>query len=1157
MKVKGTKRAVAVFLDEGEAHEVSASRFNGQSPASFALATADAEGLPYALITRGTQVRLYAARPDAGVGRKGRTETFVELNTALVTDQTAPLLTLLFGPDALVDRGTFEQILDESHRYASDVGSRLRDRVYGEAVPYLAMAIARHQAGAITTVPAEGELRFYYEQAMLVLFRILFVAYAEDRDLLPYRTNGEYQHNSLKRMAERLATRANEAGDAGVSYDPHSSDLWQDVRKLWDAVANGNQDWRVPAYDGGLFDDDPTYRPAAARLAVTELSNSEFGPALAAMLVDTTPEGRGPIDFRNLSVREFGTIYEGLLESELGHADQDLAVDRQGSYIPATPGEAVSVRKGNFYLHDRSGARKSSGSYFTKPFAVEHLLDHSLEPALADHLARIEKLLDRGDEAGAADTFFDFRCADIAMGSGHFLVAAVDRIERHLANFLSRKRVAGVTRELEGLRQAAIGSLGELAETYEIEDSSLLRRQIARRCIYGVDLNPIAVELARLSIWIHTFVPGLPLSFLDRTLVCGDSLTGIGTLEELEDTFQVDRATTKPGVRDMIWQQVEQQLKAASQPLERLARVAESTVAQVKEAQAEYLSALKEAAPAAALMDLGVAVRNGLAARPAHADLDRLSTEPGMGPAADFARQLKPIHFPARFPEVFVGHRPGFDCLVGNPPWEELNVDERAYWARHDPGLRGLTSAGQIARMETLRNEYQSRAAKLDQSKIHVQSLSRVLASGPFGSGAGKIDLYKVFAWRFWQLAREDGAIGVVLPRSALAGKGMGEWRKTVIEEGAFTDTTLVTNRGYWVFDDMEARYTISLTAVRRGVGHGGRVSTRGPFNSLSEFKEGLKAGPAVFGTAQLREWGDDLSFPLIPSAEAGRVYSKMRQQPRFDSTRHQWRARPIQGDFNATTNKKLFVFSDFEPEGAWPLYGGESFNLWEPDTGARYAWIDPDIAVSHLQEKRTNQAGTRSSAFFGMPEQWLANPGTLPINGHRIAFRDVARATDSRTVICALVPPRVGLVHLAPYLLVRGTDQDVAFLLGVLSSIPFDWAARRVVETHVSFFVLNSLPVPLVGRDSAMRQKLEGTAARLAAPDRRFARWGKALGVEVGSVKSDEEQFELLCEIDAIVARLYGLTEADVRMIFETFHIGWDFEARLGAVLDHFRKLR
>src|SRR5262249_40367927 len=147
-------------------------------------------------------------------------------------------------------------------------------------------------------------------------------------------------------------------------------------------------------------------------------------------------------------------------------------------------------------------------------FVVEHLLERALDPALDAHLSRIAAHLAKDDTASAARDFFDFRVADLAMGSAHFLTAAIDHIESKFAAFLADQDIPGVTQEWRQLDAAARQASGPDAP--DPEPSSLLRRQIARRCIYGLDLNPVAVELARVSIWIHTFVRGLPMSSLDH-----------------------------------------------------------------------------------------------------------------------------------------------------------------------------------------------------------------------------------------------------------------------------------------------------------------------------------------------------------------------------------------------------------------------------------------------------------------------------------------------------------------------------------------------------------------------------------------------------------------------------------------------------------------
>jgi hypothetical protein len=646
LSIGDARRAVAVFLDETEEFEAPSARFGDTSPVTHALAYADRAELPWVVVTRGTQIRLYAAKPDVGVGRKGRADTYVEADLAVVPEDRAGYVTLLFSADALKSDGTLAEILDTSRDYAAALGARLRDRVYEEAVPALALALAKRHAGELD----EDSLEAIYEQALTVLFRLLFVAYAEDKDLLPYRSNGAYRDHALKTMARELAERR--ATDPLV-FDANATDLWADVDGLWTAVDKGNVERGVPPYNGGLFSTNAEVSAAGAALARLTLTNAEFGPALVALTVDESEDGVvGPVDFRSLSVREFGTIYEGLLESSLSVAPSNLALDAKRNYVPASDGDDIVVAAGAVYFHNRSGARKSSGTYFTKPFAVEHLLDHALEPALDDHLARIQELVDADEEAKAAEEFFDFRCVDLAMGSGHFLVAAVDRIEARLSAFLALNPIPQVTAELDRLRHAAYEALGPLGEGVEIEHASLLRRQVARRCVYGVDRNPVAVELARLGIWIHTFVPGLPLSFLDHALVSGDSLTGIGTLDEAIQALDPEHV---PGQASLFRDEILAVLARAESALRRLGRAADASASEIADARRAQADALAAVQPVRDLFDLIVAARVGEASPLTRFDEAALDQNTDLPRARALGAELRFLHFPIAFPEVFLG----------------------------------------------------------------------------------------------------------------------------------------------------------------------------------------------------------------------------------------------------------------------------------------------------------------------------------------------------------------------------------------------------------------------------------------------------------------------------------------------------------------------
>lgn len=1150
------RRAVAVFLDEGETFDAPGQRFDGVSPVSHALAVADKEHLSWVVLTRGPEIRLYAAKPDTGVGRKGRADTFVEINVALLPEDRAGYLQLLLSADALTDGGTLEQILDASGRFAADLASRLRERVYDEAVPALATAIASRLDGDLD----EEALTSAYEQTLTIIFRLLFVAYGEDKDLLPYKTNSRYADHSLKRIAKRLVE---DLQHGHTDFDERACDLWENVVQIWDAIDRGNKGWGVPEYNGGLFSSDPDVKPAGAALSRLKLTNAEFGPALRALLVDTGDGGIiGPVDFRSLSVREFGTIYEGLLESQLSVAPSDLTVDKKGSYVPAREGEPVVVSAGEVYLHNRSGSRKSTGSYFTKPFAVEHLLDHALEPALDDHLQRVHSLLERGDGAAAAAAFFDFRCADIAMGSGHFLVAAVDRIEARLSAFLALNPIPAVLAELDQLRRTALEALGDLADGVPIETTSLLRRQVARRCIYGVDRNTIAVELARLAIWIHTFVPGLPLSFLDHNLVSGDSLTGIATVDEaLEILGQDDERT---GTINIMRTQIEAFLDRASDALRRLGTIADATVPDVKQARNAHTEALERVAPAAALFDLLVAHRLAVAELPASIEeaailgaAERELQDAAGKSARAVAREVRALHFPVAFPEVFVRERPGFDCILGNPPWEEATVEELGFWALRFPGLKSLSQADQKKEIVGLRKSRPDLVAEYEQALADAERTRRLLLGGPYpGMGTGDPDLYKAFTWRFWQTCRDGGAIGVVLPRSALSAKGSAPWREQVLSQGEFDDVTLLLNNAQWVFDDVHPQYTIGLVSIRKGNEFAGQISVRGPYPNLARFAAGKLAAPVTFAVDDFRTWTEHASFPLIPSPEALTVFLKLRSHERFDSTARSWSARPIT-EFHATSDKHFMILSrDDAGNSAWPVYKGASFDIWNPDTGTYYAWADPVVVVEELQRRRVAGLRRSNSVFYGSDPQWAADPETLPCRQPRIAFRDVTNRTNTRTVVACLVPRNLVLTNNAPYLLwARGDERDQAFVLGMLCSMPLDWYARRFVETHVNFHIFNSLPIPDPGRDHPRRRRVEEIAGRLAACDDRFAAWADAVGVPVASV-GDDERPDLLAELDAAVALLYGLDETDLRIVYETFHEAADYGEHCERVLAHVRRL-
>jgi hypothetical protein len=1128
-------KAVAILLDETEQFDATSARHTGISPVAFGLNVAARQGVPWLFVLRKDQIRIYPAKDGVGVGQKGQVETYLEIDLAAIDSERAGLLTLIFSADALEPNGTANDLLQGSQLFASQLGSRLRERIYEHVVPQLSKSVAEHLREQGTKLDSEG-LSLAYRLTLRILFRLLFQAYAEDRGLLPAGRNEGYDANSLKTIAKRIINTHQEQFGK-------SKTLWFDLVQVWDAIDEGNETWNVPAYNGGLFGKDPNVYPEGSLIEKLGIQDDVLGVVLQHLLLDISEDGVvGPVDFRSLSVREFGTIYEGLLESSLSVASESLNVDSKGTWVPASKGEAILVQTGEVYFHSASGERKSSGSYFTPSVVVDHLISNSLDPALDQHLLRIKSHLENGDQASAARDFFDFRVADLAMGSGHFLVAAVDRIEARMRTFLAEKetQVPGVNAELSRLALAAKSALGnDESAIGEIEPAALLRRQIARRCIYGLDINPLAVELSRLAIWIHTFVPGLPMSSLDHGLVCANSLTGIGTIQEAIQALLPDDG----GQISFYEGVIQDNLEVAGKLLIEVANSDEAKKSEVKAAAKVAQQARLAARPTLAIFNAAVAARLGIFNPRDIYDQESLEAIAASNEVTQAIREISPAHMPYLFPEVFLRENPGFDVLIGNPPWEKIKVEEHQWWAAQLPGLRGL---GMAERSRTLSKFKESRPDLVQQYESAIDSTSmmrRIVGSGPYaGIGSGDIDLYKAFTWRNWQCLRENGWNGLVLPRGALTSPGTKAWRDEIMNKGVFKNVIIASNSKNWVFEAVHPQKEFAFVSIMKSTSES-MMKFGGPCYSGAEFIQ-IQENLTSVTKEEFTSWKLGGSFPMLGNKQAGNIFRKMLLNPRFGN-HPDFEFRGCT-EFHETADAEIL---DSETDSKKPIEvaSGRAFSIWNPDAGDLYAHTD-ESGQNRILEKISNSSTQSRSAYYGMN---IDSIDKLPSTKARIAFRDVTNSTNSRTLVACLMPPNRMLVGGAPYLLRRrGTTRDEAFLLGIMSSLIFDWFARRVVEGHMKLYILDSMPVPRKEKNQRVSDLIVELTAQLAGKDDRYKVWLSEVRAKEAGLNKKIDFESLIAELDAAVAVLFDLERDEVEYIFSNFHRGWDFEDRLMLTL-------
>lgn len=330
----------------------------------------------------------------------------------------------------------------------------------------------------------------------------------------------------------------------------------------------------------------------------------------------------------------------------------------------------------------------------------------------------------------------------------------------------------------------------------------------------------------------------------------------------------------------------------------------------------------------------------------------------------------------------------------------------------------------------------------------------------------------------------------------------------------------------------MEPRYTIALLTAQRVQPHEESPTLlSGPSSSQALFETNVASDGVSARRGQLAAWtrledGPGFEVPLLPTPEAVGLFDKMRQGPAFaQGYEDTWSAFPVR-ELDETNDRRFFRHK----EGI-AVWKGRSFDQYDPHGANPAGFAKKAESLKKLQSKRTSNRSAFKSRF---PSEYLADERTHPFHSARIAFRDISRGTDSRTVRACLVPPETFLTNSAPYLVfTAGGPREEAFVLGVLNSLPFDWQARRFVETHMNFYVLSMLCWPAL--DGTDMTGIAQRAARLSCVDNRFAHFADACDVSCGPLGADE-RVRLASEIDALVAHAYGMTALDLNVVFSDF---------------------
>jgi hypothetical protein len=987
-----------------------------------AVTEATRRGAAWCLHFDGSRLRIVDAdRPYA--------RRFVEFDLDLVLDDERLFAALwrTASAEALTasasDPCSLHALVLGSDRHASGVCRSLRDGVVSASSDVLAALLATRRAGRQPPPLVDG-----FEQALTIVYRLLFLLFAEARQLVPlwhpvYRD--AYSVEALRELAERSG---------------RAPGLWDTLRAMARLAHAGCAagDLRVTPFNGRLF--SPARTPLAERRG---LDDEAARRAVMALSTRPAPDrgGRERITYRDLGVEQLGAVYETLLD-----------------YEPRVTSEPRAARGGprvHVSLETGSGVRKATGTFYTPQPIADYLVRRTLGPLVRD---------------ASCDDVLRLRIVDPAMGSGAFLVSAC----RYLAYAYEQALVR------EGRCHAI-----------DLDDDARagIRRTIAERCLYGVDVNPMAVQLARLSLWLATLASDRPLSFLDHRLQVGDSLLG-AWLTNLRHGPGVSRGGARSDLPLFEGDLVGRALRDALPVRFSLESTPNDSLEQVRAKERAFAAATAPGAPLSRWKRIANVWCAAWLLPP-----DQAPPSPAFGELSDFLLtgrcQLPPataaryvaaadaaaamrrfFHWELEYPEVFFdadGSRlpaGGFDAVLGNPPWDMMRADD-------GPAERRSAARDDVSRIVRFTRDASVYASK----------------------STGHANRYQLFVERALALTRSGGRIGLVLPSGLAIDHGSAELRRTLFRRADVDAIVGVDNRRGVFPIHRSVRFLLVTASAGRATD---AISARfdlddpGVLESIGEEPARLSPWFSVRLSPALLERlsGHDVTVPLVRDPIDLRLLERAAALFPPLGSGAGWAAR-FGRELNATDDRGVF-----RPAGTARSDRDRSL---------------PVVEGKHLEPFRVSLADARHAVARSDAKRLLADER---YDRPRLAYRDVASATNRVTLIAAVLPRACVSTHTVFCLRSALPGRAQQFLCGLFNSFVVNFFVRMRVSTHVTTAIVERLPVPT-------EEMAPGAFREIAWHARVLAR------------AHDREAF---ARLNACVASLYQLTIDEFEHVLKTF---------------------
>lgn len=1115
-------------------------------------------------------------------------KTFIEfdlerlwsLEDAAEKAQGLALFAFFFGRDTYAQPteagkvSAIQQAIAASNDFTLAVEENLKAVIYGYAGEDSLFEI---MGRAIQKANPRASLADVYENSVVLLFRLLFVVYFEDKNHALLTKHPFYQRYSLSHIFQTLRNQ------------PAGRDTLHDgiyaLKQLFEMLDEGAEDIDIPLFNGDLFD------PARAPLLLTPkiFDNATLRTLLEKLLYKTS---RGTTlfdtrrDFKNMSVTHLGRIYEGLLEFrferaienssyleyessttkgkavEAYFADYDLANLRKEKGFHALREEAY--KKGQFCFKSASNSRKTTASYYTPPSLSQPLVKAAIDHATA-----------------SGKKFTELKILDNACGSGHFLVEALGYLtDLALAQL---EHDADLQKLVQEERAKITEQLRFLNLDYEPEDAQILKRALLKRCIFGVDLNPFAVELARLSLWMDSFIFGTPLSFIEHHVQHGNALMGA----TVQDFINYNAVEVKQN--DLFVDNLGARFDELRGVMQELDAMRDTTAVEVEQSKQLWKNTI---APKLNLLSRAlsfICTRRAMLAEGDSKACQALDKTPdlitqlfdenksktaALKQVEAYAARYHFFHYEVAFPEAFARECKGFDIIVGNPPWDKTKFSDTDFFPQYHSNYRSLKNTEKAAvQARLLESEHIAAAYQAAERSMEVAN-EYYKAAFPLNKGAGDGNLFRLFVERNLSLLAPGGSLNYVLPSALMFEEG-----STILRKHIFTHYQMPffwsfeNNKG--IFQDVHRSYKFALMQVVNRAPLSPTLSPEGRGRSVAEGEGALPEACGdvidtafyVLDAAELGNTARHIPYPVATlKALSPQQWALMELRDGTDLPILQkcYAAYPalspvwldFRRELDMTNDKDLFI--EKFVEGLLPLFEGKMIWQYSHVFDTPQYWLDASGFDERLKSKELH----RMAQDLDVPKAEAAKYETAIRYDRefmRLGFRSVARDTDERTLIFSLLPKSCGAgnsVNISiPKTYLRGADGGVTtqaisplrmlFALAWFNSVPVDWMARFMIQINVNQTYLYRLPIPQPSDDEIRNHPDYAQLAKnalllsLAASWDSFAELAPLFDVHPADLpQTAKAQDTLRAQNDKLVAKLYGITDAELAHLLQSFKV-------------------